>query len=49
MENGISIYAGLDYDSAENLSLIETAAALGFKRLFTSAQIPEADNAEKFF
>ncbi len=49
MENGISIYAGLDYDSAENLSLIETAAALGFKRLFTSAQIPEAANAENFF
>ena len=35
MQNGISIYAGLDYDGEENLSLIETAADLGFKRLFT--------------
>ena len=49
MHNGISIYAGLDYDSAENLSLIERAAALGFKKLFTSAQIPETANSEKFF
>ena len=48
MQNGISIYAGLDYDSEENLSLIETAAALGFKRLFTSAQIPETSDAETF-
>lgn len=48
MQNGISIYAGLDYDSEENLSLIETAAEMGFKRLFTSAQIPEAANAETF-
>ena len=49
MHNGISIYAGLDYDNAENLSLIEQAAALGFKKLFTSAQIPETANSEKFF
>ena len=49
MQNGISIYAGLDYDKAENLSLIKTAAALGFKRLFTSAQIPETSDSEKFF
>ena len=49
MQNGISVYAGLDCDAAENLSLIETAAALGFKRLFTSAQIPEAADDEKFF
>ena len=48
MQNGISIYAGLDYDSEENLSLIEQAAEMGFKRLFTSAQIPEAANAETF-
>lgn len=48
MQNGISIYAGLDYDSEENLSLIETAAALGFKRLFTSVQIPETSAAETF-
>ena len=48
MQNGISVYAGLDYDSEENLSLIESAAALGFKRLFTSAQIPEASDEENF-
>lgn len=49
MQKGISVYAGLDYDKAENLSLIETAAVMGFKCLFTSAQIPEAANAENFF
>ena len=49
MQNGISIYAGLDYSGEENLSLIEAAAALGFKRLFTSAQIPETFDSEKFF
>ena len=48
MQNGISIYAGLDYDGEENLSLIETAADLGFKRLFTSAQIPETSSPEIF-
>jgi len=48
MENGISIYAGLDYGGEENLALIETAADMGFKRLFTSVQIPEAANAENF-
>ena len=49
MQNGISIYAGLDYDSEENLSLIEQAAEMGFKHLFTSAQIPEAQDSENFF
>lgn len=48
MQNGISIYAGLDYDSEANLSLIDSAAALGFKRLFTSVQIPETSAAETF-
>lgn len=48
MQNGISIYAGLDCDIEENLTLIDTAAALGLKRLFTSAQIPETSNAENF-
>ena len=48
MNNGISVYAGLDYDRKENLALIETAAAMGFKRLFTSAQIPEAADTENF-
>lgn len=49
MQNGISIYAGLDYDKKENLSLIKTAAELGFSCLFTSAQIPETSNDEIFF
>ena len=49
MKNGISIYAGLDYGSEENLALIKSAAALGFKKLFTSAQIPEVADDEKFF
>jgi len=48
MQNGISIYAGLDYDNEENLSLIETAADMGFKRVFTSAQVPEISNPETF-
>ena len=48
MQNGISIYAGLDYDSEDNLSLIETAADMGFKRVFTSAQVPEVSNPETF-
>lgn len=48
MQNGISIYAGLDYDAEENLALIDEAAALGFKRLFTSTQIPETADAEIF-
>ena len=48
MQNGISVYAGLDYGGEENLSLIEQAAALGFTRIFTSAQIPETADAETF-
>lgn len=48
MQNGISIYAGLDYDNEANLLLIEKAADMGFKRLFTSAQIPETSDAETF-
>ncbi len=41
MQNGISVYAGLGYSIEENLALINRAAALGLKYLFTSAQIPE--------
>ena len=48
MKHGISVYAGLDYDNEENLSLIETAAEMGFKVMFTSAQIPEAADTETF-
>ena len=43
MENGISIYPGLDNTLEENLDLIEQAAAHGIKRLFTSLHIPETN------
>ena len=43
MENGISIYPGLDNTLEENLQLIETAARYGIHRLFTSLHIPETD------
>lgn len=43
MQNGISIYPGLDNTLSENLALIETAAALGLPRLFTSLHIPETN------
>ena len=49
MQHGISVYAGLDYTVEENLALIESAADMGFKYLFTSAQIPEAADSEKYF
>ena len=42
MENGISVYAGLGSSTAENIALIERAAALGMKKCFTSTQIPES-------
>ena len=41
MENGISIYPGLDNTLAQNLQLIQQAAACGIRRLFTSLHIPE--------
>ena len=43
MENGISIYPGLDNTLEENLTLIQKARELGLKRLFTSLHIPETD------
>ena len=48
MNNGISVYCGLNCSIDENIVLIETAASIGLKRLFTSAIIPEAetDNLE---
>ena len=49
MQHGISVYAGLDHTVEENLALIESAAAMGFKYLFTSAQIPETADSEKYF
>lgn len=43
MEKGISIYPGLDNTREENLALIQAAARLGIKRIFTSLQIPETN------
>lgn len=49
MRNGISVYAGLGYSIDENIALIKEAALQGMSRLFTSLQIPEAADDEKFF
>lgn len=43
VENGISVYPGLDNSIEENLSLIEQAHKCGLTRLFTSLHIPETD------
>ena len=43
MDNGISIYPGLDNTLEENLQLIESAHRHGLKRIFTSLHIPETD------
>ena len=43
LNNGISIYPGMDNTLEENLGLIERAASHGINRLFTSLHIPETD------
>lgn len=43
MINGISLYPGLDNSSEENLQLLEKAAELGIKCVFTSLHIPETN------
>ena len=43
MRTGISVYCGLSRSAAQNLKLLQTAAALGISRVFTSLQIPETD------
>lgn len=43
MNNGISIYLGLDNTLEENLQLLQDAAQRGIHRLFTSLHIPETD------
>lgn len=45
MDNGISLYPGLDNSLAENLQLLEMAANCGIRRVFTSLHIPETDTA----
>ncbi|MCH4157313.1 MAG: MupG family TIM beta-alpha barrel fold protein [Acidaminococcaceae bacterium] len=43
MRTGISLYCGLNRSASQNLALLQTAAALGISRVFTSLQIPETD------
>ncbi len=43
MENGISLYPGLDNTLEENLQLLSAAAACGIRRVFTSLHIPETN------
>ena len=43
MQNGISIYLGLDNTLEENLNLIHLAHKYNLNRIFTSFHIPETD------
>ncbi|MDQ0150834.1 DUF871 domain-containing protein [Eubacterium multiforme] len=43
MSLGISVYFGLDNSKEENMKLLNKAYKLGYKRIFTSLQVPEAD------
>ena len=45
MENGISLYPGLDNTLEENLQLLDAAAKYGIRRVFTSLHIPETNVA----
>lgn len=45
METGISVYPGLGQSNKDILALMEKAADLGIRRLFTSLHIPETDTA----
>ena len=45
MKLGISIYPGLDADREKSLTLLQNAAALGYKRVFSSLHIPESNAA----
>ena len=45
MKLGISIYPGLDADKEKCLMLLQNAAALGYKRVFSSLHIPESNAA----
>ena len=40
---GLSLYPGLDNSETDNRALLQEASRLGYGRLFTSLQIPEAD------
>ena len=43
MSIGFSVYFGLDNTKEENINLLKDAHSLGFKRVFTSLHIPEAN------
>ena len=43
MSLGFSVYFGLDNKREENIKLLKDAKAFGFKRIFTSLHIPEAN------
>ena len=43
MKLGISIYPGLDADKEKSLTLLQNAAALGYKSVFSSLHIPESN------
>ena len=43
MQNGISLYLGLDNTFAENIALLNLAHKYNIKRLFTSLHIPETN------
>ena len=43
MSFGFSVYFGLDNKKEENINLLNDAHRLGFKRVFTSLHIPEAN------
>ena len=45
MKLGISIYPGLDADREQTLQFLKNAAALGYKRVFTSLHLPESNAA----
>lgn len=55
MSLGISIYFGLENTFQENMDLLNDARELGYKKIFTSFHVPEADYneirkyLEKFF
>lgn len=46
MQQGISIYLGLDNTFEQNITLIQTASSLGIQRIFTSLHIPETDTGK---
>lgn len=46
MARGISLFLGMDYSLVDNLEYIQSAYYAGFRQIFTSLHIPEADYAQ---